>query len=109
MFTVVPALEVYHGPGSCKAHPLGKPEIAQFRILSPGFPFQAFLIYFQEHLGFQAISCLFLLNILGYPGNAQTRLFVFNDLLGYPFIFDMCFRSYSRLQTVLGTDLFSVS
>jgi hypothetical protein len=72
-------------------------------------PISSYVIYFQQHLGFQPISPFVLLNISGYPGSATNRSFVFMNIPGYPFIFDVHFGPNAERDHVLLSTLFSVA
>ena len=52
---------------------------------------------FHIHHGFDAISALFLYNITGYPKTVENRSFVFINIIGYPFIFDVFSLAFSSL------------
>jgi hypothetical protein len=72
-------------------------------------PIIGYVIYFQQHLGFQPISPFVLLNISGYPDTATNRSFVFMNIPGYPFIFDMNFGPNAQRDHLPPSTLFSVA
>ncbi len=66
-----------------------------------------YLLSFHKHSGLRTISCLFFIHILASSPAVHFRPFVFNNILGYTFIFTTIFRLIDSLHIELITDLIS--
>ena len=79
-------------------------KLSSFDILKQGFrslacASRSYLLSFHQHSGLAPISGLFFIHILASSPTVQFRSFVFNNILGYTFIFAIIFLLYDSLQS----------